>query len=453
MNYDNKQVVVRIPPSPTGEWHFGNIRTFIFNYLFAKKHNGKIVMRFEDTDTARNKPGADEQQLEILKRLKIDFDEGPFYQSQRKEIYKQELVRIINEGKAYEAEENTQGNGRVVRIKNSSRHVTWNDLVKGSISISTDSFKDEKGNPDFIIARSIDDPLYHFTVVVDDYKMNITHVLRGEDHVTSTPRHVVIFEALGAEVPNFGHFPTIIGENRKKLGKRNGAVPVREYLEKTYLPDAILNAIALLGWNPGGEQEIFTRDELIEKFSLERVQLHPAIFTGDKLDWINKEHIKLLNEIEVEKEILSRLPQEIKSLEKISLLINIIKEKISKWSDVDQIVTNRELDYFFNAPKISKENLLCPEKLRKGKEVSLENIKNHLENVEKKLEQISEEKWSGESVKGALWDYATEEGRGVVLWAMRYALSGLEKSPDPFTLGDILGKTETIKRIQTASAL
>jgi glutamyl-tRNA synthetase len=293
-----KQIVVRFPPSPTGEWHFGNVRTFVFNYLFAKKNDGKIVMRFEDTDTARNKPGADISQLEILKALGMDFDEGPYYQSQRIEIYKKELHRLIARGKAYEAEMNAAGTGKIIRLKNPGKNISWTDLVKGEISIDTKSFADEEGNIDFVIARSADDPLYHFTVVVDDWLMGVTHVLRGEDHTTSTPRQILILEALGAEVPEYGHFPTILGENKKKLGKRNGAIPVREYLENGYLPDALLNAISLLGWNPGGEQEIFTRQELIEKFSLNRVQQSAAVFTGDKLDHINKEHIKFLSDNE-----------------------------------------------------------------------------------------------------------------------------------------------------------
>lgn len=447
----NKKIIVRFPPSPTGEWHFGNIRTFVFNYLFAKKNKGEIVMRFEDTDTARNKPGADLLQLDILKKLGMDFDHGPYYQSQRKEIYTKELRRIIDEGKAYEAEENQQGTGKIIRLKNTERKIMWKDLIKGEISIDTTSFKDEKGNIDFIIARSIDDPLYHFTVVVDDWQMGITHVLRGEDHVTSTPRHILILEALGAPIPFYGHMPTIIGENKKKLGKRNGAIPVREYLEAGFLPDALLNGISLLGWNPGGTKEIFTREELIETFSLERVQTHPAIFTGQKFDHINKEHLKMLPKEIIEQEVFAHIPEQYQRHQISKSLVPLIVEKIYKWGDIKSLFEAGEFNFFFNKPTIEKEKLLCPEQLRKGAIIDLPLIKEHLKQVGLLLESTAD--WNNESIKAGLWDYATEKGRGIVLWALRYSLSGKEKSPDPFTIAALIGKTETLERIAYASHL
>jgi glutamyl-tRNA synthetase len=451
----NKKIRVRFPPSPTGEWHFGNIRTFVFNYLFAKKNGGEIVMRFEDTDTARNKPGSDILQLNLLKQMGMDFDEGPYYQSQRKDIYKKELQRLIDSGSAYEAEENQAKTGKLIRLKNPKQDVSWNDLIKGEITISSDAFKDENGNFDFIIARSIEDPLYHFTVVVDDWLMGITHVLRGEDHVTSTPRQILIFRALGANPPLFGHLPTILSnENKKKLGKRNGALPVREYLEKTYLPDAILNMISLLGWNPGGEQEIFTRKELIEKFSLDRVQKNPAIFDAGKLDWINREHIKLLDNDIVEKEILNRLSVVYTNPQIMKSIVPTIKEKIYKWSDIDVMIDNGELNFFFNTPSvIDCGSLICDERMRKGVEVSYTDICVHLNSVIGMLDALPEDEFNAEKVKSAIWDYATEHGRGIVLWAMRYALSGREKSPDPFVISDIIGKSETINRLTNATRL
>lgn len=446
-----QKIKVRFPPSPTGEWHFGNLRTFVFNYLFARKNDGKIVLRFEDTDSARNKHGADLSQMEILKILGLDFDEGPYYQSKRKEIYTKELKKLIDEGKAYEAEENQNGTGKIIRVKNPARYIEWNDLVKGKTKISSDSFRDDKGNTDFIIARSINDPLYHFTVVVDDALMEITHVLRGEDHVTSTPRQIIILEALGAKIPLYGHFPTILGENKKKLGKRNGAVPVREYLEMGYLPEALVNAISLLGWNPGDEQEIFTREELVEKFSLEKVQLSPAVFYGDKLDFINKEHIKKLPKEIIYAEILKHLPERIQNHKLTEKIIPLIFERISKWGDIDTLLKAGEFVYFFERPKYQKELLICPEKLRKGKEVTSEEIKKHLEEMHEILSVV--ENFNYEEIKTSLWDYATEQGRGVVLWAFRYALSGAEKSPDPFLISDILGKEETLNRINDAKEL
>lgn len=445
------EIKVRFPPSPTGEWHFGNVRTFVFNYLFAKKNQGKIVLRFEDTDSARNKPGADLSQIEILKTLGLDFDEGPYYQSQRKEIYKKELQRLLAEGKVYEAEENQAGTGKIIRIKNPERDVVWIDLIKGKTKISSNSFKDEKGNSDFIIARSIDDPLYHFTVVVDDFLMGITHVLRGEDHVTSTPRQIIILEALGSEIPLYGHFPTILGENKKKLGKRNGAVPVREYLEMGYLPEALLNAISLLGWNPGDEQEIFTKAELIEKFSLEKVQHHPAVFYGDKLDFINKEHLRKLPAEKVFAEILKRLPEKMQNNKLVEKILPLIFERISKWGDINTLLSNKEFDFFFEDPVYQKELLICDERMRKGVALDHEKVVEHLKEISKLLSGVSD--FNYEKIKESVWEYASKEGRGIVLWAFRVSLSGKEKSPDPFLISEILGKEETLKRVSNATKL
>lgn len=449
----DKQIVVRFPPSPTGEWHFGNVRTFVFNYLFAKKNNGKIVMRFEDTDTARNKPGADISQLEILKQLGMGFDEGPYYQSQRKEIYKKELHRLVEEGKAYEAENNVAGTGKIIRLKNPGKNISWNDLVKGKIEINTDSFKDEDGNSDFVIARSIDDPLYHFTVVVDDWLMGITHILRGEDHVTSTPRQILILEALGAPVADYGHFPTILGENKKKLGKRNGAVPVREYLENGYLPDALLNAISLLGWNPGGDQEIFKREELIEKFSLDRVQQSAAVFTGDKLDHINKEHIKFLSDTEFVDWCLKFFSEENriaieKNFEKNKkIFLKIYRERISNFTEVAKAYRAGEFHMFYD---FSWEKEFSNFDLNKicFKGQTLDEAKKNLQLVKEKIENISDSDWNAENLKKEIWDWSATIGRGQILHPLRTLLSLREKSPDPFTIMEIIGKKESLERIE-----
>ncbi len=458
----NQKIKVRFPPSPTGEWHFGNVRTFVFNYLFTKKIGGEIVLRFEDTDTARNKPGADLAQIEILNKLGLHFDEGPYYQSARGEIYKKELKRLLDEGKVYEAEENQAGTGKIIRIKNTERNIIWEDLIKGTTKISSHSFKDDKGNSDFIIARSINDPLYHFAVVVDDWLMNITHVLRGEDHVTSTPRQIIILEALGANVPQYGHFPTILGENKKKLGKRNGAVPVREYIEKGYAPDALLNAISLLGWNPGTDQEIFSKDELIEAFSLQKVQHHPAIFYGDKLNHINKEHLNKLSADEYKTELLkyvesyfdARSQEKINSID-IDKLIGITRDRINYFGELKTIIENDEIDFIFSAPKFNAENvqvLICSEKMSKNGQgekitVTAETTKNILSQVREILISIDEANWTQQIIKDTLWPFAEHEGRGVVLWPMRVALSGKEKSPDPFSIAEIIGKEDALQRL------
>jgi glutamyl/glutaminyl-tRNA synthetase len=418
---------------------------------------GKIVLRFEDTDVARNKPGADISQMKILHDLGLDYDEGPYYQSQRKEIYKKELHRLIDEGKAYEAEDNLAKTGKIVRLKNPGRKIKWDDLIKGPIEIDTLSFADENGNTDFVIARSVDDPLYHFTVVVDDWLMGITHVLRGEDHVTSTPRQILIFEALGAtseNMPKFGHQPTILGENRKKLGKRNGAIPVREYLEMGYLPDALLNAIALLGWNPGNDSlgEIFKREDLIKNFSLDRVQNQAATFTGDKLDHINKEHIKFLSDDEYIAWCLKFFNDEEKVLiennfeKNRKIFLKVYRERISKFTEVAAGYRAHEINMFF--PFLYNQELEKFDKTKflfKGQTES--EMKEKLSLVLEKIKGVNENEWTSENLKNILWDWSATVSRGTVLHPLRTLLSLRDKSPDPFTIMEIVGKEESLRRI------
>ncbi len=451
----DKKIKVRFPPSPTGEWHFGNVRTFVHNYLFAKKMGGEIVMRFEDTDKARNKPESYQQQLDILKKLGLDFDEGPYRQSERIDIYKKYLKQLVDEGKAYEAQDNEFGTGKIIRLKNPEKNITWNDLVKGNITINSHSFKDlETGNPDIVIGRSIEDPVYHFTVVVDDWLMGITHVLRGEDHVTSTPRQILIFEALGASIPKFGHLPTVLGENKKKLGKRNGAKPVREYIEAGYLSDAILNQIALMGWNPGGEKEIFTRKELIDVFSLGRVQTHPAVYSDNKLDFINKGHLDFLSEEDFVRGCYESYPENNRkgvdeNFEKFKkIVLKVYRERISKFSEVWTAAQNGENNCFHGFSydvdfKNFDINKLC------FKTQTLEEVKKNLTLVLEKIENISAENWTAENLKNTIWDWSATVGRGQVLHPLRMTMSVKEKSPDPFTIMDIIGKEESVRRLKS----
>jgi glutamyl/glutaminyl-tRNA synthetase len=480
MTNTNKTIKVRFPPSPTGEWHFGNVRTFVFNYLFAKNVGGKIVMRFEDTDKARNKPEAYISQLEVLGKLGLSFDEGPYKQSERMDIYKKYLKELVEADLAYEAQDNEFGTGKVVRLRNSEKDITWNDLVKGKITINSHSFKDlETGNPDIIIGRSVEDPVYHFTVVLDDWLMEITHVLRGDDHVTSTPRQILIYEALqklqekrGTEegevivvIPEFGHLPTILGSNGKKMGKRNGALPVRNYFERGYLADSLLNFIALMGWNPGGEQEIFTKKELVEKFSLKRVQKNPALFNENKLDFINKGHLDMLSEDEFVKGCYESYPIEARAgidenFEKFKkIILKVYRERIAKFSEVWTAAQNGEnncyhaFSYDADFKNFDLENICF--KNKNGNQTLDEaknNLKLVLEIIEKAFsegEGLDEAKiWTAENLKNIIWDWSATVGRGQVLHPLRMIMSLKEKSPDPFTIMDIIGKEETIRRIK-----
>jgi glutamyl/glutaminyl-tRNA synthetase len=287
---NTSKVIVRYPPSPTGIAHIGNIRSFLFSHLVKERENqdgrvGEAVLRFEDTDRERSKKEYEEYILESLGDLGITHERGPFRQSDRTEFYVDAIETLLRNEQAFEGEESEDGSGdRVIRFKNPNKKITFTDRIRGEITIDTTEFGD------FVIARSKKNPLYHLTVVVDDIDMAVTDVIRGEDHITSTPRQILLIEALGGIIPRYAHLPLIIGEDKKKLGKRHGAVTWQEFKQMGYLPEGVVNYLALLGWHPkgGSEQEIFSMQELTENFRIEDVSKSPAKFDYKKLDDINR---------------------------------------------------------------------------------------------------------------------------------------------------------------------
>ena len=432
----SKKIIVRYPPSPTGKLHVGNIRTLLFNYLFAKRMSGKIVMRFEDTDRDRSKKEHEDNILYILKELGMDFDEGPFRQSERTDRYVEAVEELIKNGYAFEAEESKDGSGdKVIRFKNPNKKVAYNDIVKGEITIDTTDFGD------FVIARSKTNPLYHLTVVVDDIDMDITHVIRGEDDTTSTPRQILLIEALDGSVPTYAHLPLLIGPDKKKLGKRHGATSYDEFKKLGYIPSAFINYLALLGWNPGegSEQEFFTKEDLTSTFSLEKVNNSPAMFSYEKLDDLNRQHILKMDRKEYKNKVLEFLPDGMKEKMTDKIINLVIRERISKFSEVTKMAEESEFDYYFETPNVDIEKITWK---NDNKDIS----QKHLTKVVEILQNAKDD-WVAENIKSSIWDYASEEGRGSVLWPMRYVLSGKDKSPDPFILAEILGKEETIKRL------
>ena len=264
----NNKVIVRYPPSPTGLLHIGNVRTLLFNYLFAKQNNGQIVFRLEDTDKERSKKEYEEDIIENLKWLHIEPDfSTTVRQSERSEIYKKYLEKLISEGKAYlSKEENTEDGKRaeVIRFKNPNQKIKFNDLIRGDIEFDTTELKD------FVIAKSLEEPVYHLAVVVDDFEMGVTHIIRGDDGISNTPRQILIQEAIGTPRPIYAHLPLILAPDKTKLSKRKHGeqVSVSFYKSAGYLPEAMINFLAMVGWNPGTEQEIFSMEELIEKFDI-----------------------------------------------------------------------------------------------------------------------------------------------------------------------------------------
>lgn len=437
------KVITRYPPSPTGEIHIGNMRTMLFNYLWAKKHDGQVVLRFEDTDRERSDAKYEPIALAAFDTLGITPDLGPFRQSERTDVYRERLQDLIDRDMAYEGEESSDGSGnKVIRFRNPNKEITFQDHVLGDITIDTTDFGD------FVIARSINDPIYHFTVVVDDIDMGITHILRGADHITSTPRQILLIEALGGVVPEYAHLPLINGDDKKKLSKRHGAVTVGGFVAQGYLPAAIVNYLAFLGWNPGDEREIFSLEELVSEFSLERIGKSPATFNYDKLDDINRHYLLQLDADFVYQEILAFLPVDTKnqfesdSVKAAKIMELIILERIKKFGDVTAMADAGEFEYFYTRPDLDTD-------LIQFKDDSLEKAKEMIGLVIEKLEQVDDADWAKDTIKDTLWDWTSEVGRGSVLHPMRTILSGSKQSPDPFTLAYVLGKNETIERLNT----
>ncbi len=443
---NTQKVVTRFAPSPTGHMHAGSYRTAFFAYLFAKRHGGKFILRIEDTDKERSKDEYTQEIFSVFEKIGISYDEK-YIQSENLNRHKEVLQKLIAEDKAYiSREEAKDGSGTIkdiIRFRNPGKVVTFNDLIRGPISTDTTDLGD------FVIAKNIDEPLFHLAVVVDDHDEGVNHVIRAEEHIANTPRQILIHEALGFEIPKYAHLPLVLAPDKTKMSKRKGAIPVVEYLSMGYLPEALLNAICLCGWNPGTEQEIFSREELEKIFDLDKVQKSGAVFGEDKLAWFNREYIKKLSQEEFWSyahhglfgSIIQNEPSHHEILKKIEPLL---RERMVKFSDMQTFFgradgsTVGEFDYFFKAPKVD-------DKILAWKDSSLDKAREYLKAIKLLLEPL--EAWDYESIKNAVWSYADQEGRGAVLWPMRVALSGREKSPDPFEIASILDKEETLKRL------
>jgi len=424
----NSKVVTRFAPSPTGFMHVGGVRTALYAWLWARKNSGKFILRIEDTDKEREVEGSIEHIKKSLQWLGLDWDDF-FIQSERLDIYKKYADKLIEKGLAY-------SDDGALRFKISEKKRTdWQDIVWGQLSAGPEALDD------FILIKSDGYPTYNFAHVVDDIEMQVTHVVRGQEFISSTPKFLSLYEALGEKPPHFVTTPPIMGPGgKKKLSKRDGAKDILEYEQEGYLPEAMLNYLAFLGFNPGGDKEVYSREELKNVFDLTKIQRSGAQWNDEKLNWLNKEHIKLLSEKEVEKNIFACLPESMRNPK----IIPVVFERISKWGDVKDMLEKGELDLFFQSPEIKKEKLIY-------KDTPAEKIKDNLNLAIKKLGELNEEKFTEENIKIILMSLADQtKSRGEVLHPVRYALSGRDKSPDPFTIASIIGKDETISRLKKA---
>ena len=490
------KIRARFAPSPTGPLHIGSCRTALFNYLFAKNPpaggKGDFVLRIEDTDLERSDLKWTQDIIDELKWLGIQWDEGPdiggeygpYKQTQRLDIYEKYLKKLLDEGKAYycfcskeelelkrqdqmsrgaapkydgkcshlskeESEKKMAGGmSSVIRFRVPAKNVKLKDLIRKEVEF------DSRLMGDLVIAKNLRVPLYNFAATVDDFEMKISHVIRGEDHMANTPKQILIQEALGFPTPQYGHLPLILAPDRSKMSKRFGSVAVAEYRQQGYLPEALVNFMVLLGWNPGTEKEIFSLSQLEKEFSLEKVQKAGAVFNIPRLDFINGVYIR---EKPVEKlaELCRPYLKEAGLLvagqiseNKLQKIIEVSKNRMKKLSDIAELA-----DFFF------KDKLNFDKNLLKWDNMKDEDIKQALLLCDKILSELKD--WDIKKMEQVLLDGAgefnrqkgfPEKNRGFLLWPLRAALSGKPASASPFEIAEILGKEKTLKRIAEAIA-
>lgn len=470
---------VRFAPSPTGFLHIGGARTALFNWLFARRENGTFILRIEDTDKVRSEKKFEDDILDCFRWLDIDWDEGPdvegpfgpYRQSDRLDIYERYLETMLKDGTAYhcfctkedlerdreslltqglpprysgkcknlskkEAEERIHsGIPSVIRVKTPEKAVVFQDMIRGDVRFEPAVLED------FIIAKDTRSPLYNFAATIDDYEMKISHVIRGEEHLSNTPRQIIIQHVLGLTTPHYAHLPLILNPDRSKLSKRFADTALHDYRTKGYLPEAIVNFMVLLGWHPTTERELFTKEELAEIFDLPRVQKAGAIFNQEKLDWINKQYIRKL----LPNNLLAKLKESSQLLKNATLpdetimkIINLEKDRMSTLTDF-----GLSSDFFFTMPEYQKEMLAW-------KNSTFETTKDNLRAVREVLNPISQKMFTAKNTQQSLEPLTAQRGRGEVLWPLRVALSGKKQSPPPYEILEILGKDESLKRIDYA---
>lgn len=457
----NQTVRVRLAPSPTGYLHIGTARTALFNWLFAKKHNGKFILRVEDTDLERSDKKYEKDILEWLRWLGLNWDEGPYRQSERLDIYASYLQKLLDQGNAYYcgcSKENLEKKreeqlkrgesprydgkcrdknipaekAQLIRFKIEPTEVAFTDLIRGEILF------DAALIGDIAIAKNLKTPLYNFAVVIDDYEMRISHVIRGEDHIANTPKQILIQKALGFSQPFYAHLPLILDPDKSKMSKRLSAASVKEYKDEGYLPEALLNFMALLGWHPVDDQEKMALADIVQKFDISRVQKSGAVFDIKKLTWLNSQYIK-----EKTSEELLRLIEEFygektfPDRKEVKKLLNMGKDRMEKLSDFKTVKESFDLSE-------CEVNLLC------WKDAPLRETRINLEKLLELIKELPAQQFNRENLEAKLMPFADSVGRGETLWPLRVALTGKEKSPGPFEVMEVTGKEEAIKRIESA---
>ncbi|MEW6686870.1 MAG: glutamate--tRNA ligase [Candidatus Edwardsbacteria bacterium] len=471
------EVRVRIAPSPSGYLHVGTARTALFNWLFAKNQNGKFILRIEDTDSARSSSEMISAILESLQWLGLQWDEQPYHQSARLDIYRDYSQKLLKDNKAYycycspelldkkresakqakkaprydrtclslteeEREElNKKGMPKAIRFFVSLGKTVYHDLVHGDLE------REHSEIEDFIILRSDGVATYNFACVVDDVEMRISHIIRGDDHISNTFKQILLYQALGIEPPQFAHLPLILTKNRAKLSKRFGAVSVTEYRDEGYLPETMVNFLALLGWAPGDDREILPKKELVRLFSLEKVSSANPVFDLEKLEWMNGEYIRKLNKEELTERVIPFLLKEnlISSEEEISgkrewltKVVWLLRERCHKLTDFVHLGRFFFTDNFEYDAEVVK------------KQFTIENIATHLQELQKRWGELKD--FNKENLEKLLRDFAGELNikPANLIHPVRVAVSGLSVGPGLFEMVEVLGREKVLERITRA---
>lgn len=488
MCFFKKKIRTRFAPSPTGFLHIGGLRTALFNYIFARQNNGKFILRIEDTDQARKVEGAIENLLKALNWAGLKPDEGvvldkngkaiekgklgPYQQSNRLDIYKKYAQELVDKGHAYycfcstarleelrKKQETEKGPTRydghclklsaseidkkmkageqyVIRMKiPADKEIKFKDLIRGEVKFNTKDIDEQ------VLMKSDGFPTYHLASIVDDHLMKMTHVIRGEEWLSSTPKHILLYQYFGWRAPKFAHLPLILNTDKSKLSKRQNDVAVEDYRDQGYLPEALVNFCAFLGWNPGTEQEIYSIPELIKDFSFAKIHKAGAVFNREKLNWLNSEYFKKMPLAEFKAMSLPILQTKFNKIpDNIDEILELEKERIVKIGEVGEGVKFLFIDNLEYSPEI----LIWKKSDRAGAKKSLQSLLDFLMKYSGK--------WKTADLEKKIIDFIQKNNlkNGDVLWPMRVALSGEEKSPTPFEIAAILGKEKTIQRLNQA---
>jgi len=466
------QVRTRFAPSPTGYLHIGGARTALFNYLFARHHGGKMILRIEDTDRERSTPEAIQAILDAMNWLQLDYDEGPFYQTERYPLYKEKIEELVASGKAYPctctADELNNKRQQAMREKRKPSYdgtcrpaegvitdlptdrpftvrfrspgegsTTVKDLIKGDVVF------DNRELDDLIIARSDGTPTYNFCVVVDDIDMRISHIIRGDDHLSNTPRQIQLYEALGHELPQFAHVPLILGTDKARLSKRHGATSVMAYRDMGYFSDAVVNYLVRLAWSHG-DQEIFSRQELIEKFSLDNIGKSAGVFNPEKFLWVNFHYLKAKPLAELAEEIKPYIaakgypvPQDNQWLEQ---MIKTLQERAKT------LVEMVDTGHYFFTEDVTLDEKAAKKFLNNAARIPMERLKAELAAIEDFTHENIERAFTSTLEKCRLT-------MGELAQPVRVALTGSSVSPGIHEVIEVLGKARTLHRLEEALAI